>query len=134
MMQWSNWTKLWFLFQQSLPCMRSTHFFHRCCSTWIHVVYIEALILILEKVLNCRYDLIIDLILLPSQVLFFSCWGTENSQMVPNQAIMESDQPVQIHSHAQQLLQPHNCTCVQENCPGDTGLPASVFQAVLKCL
>ena len=45
---------------------------------------IQALILILKKVLNCRYD-IISLILLPSQVLlFFSCWGTENSQIVPN--------------------------------------------------
>ena len=38
----------------------------------------------LEKVLNCRYDLIIGPILLPRQV-FFSCWGLENSQMVPNQ-------------------------------------------------
>ena len=26
---------------------------------------------------------------------FFSCWGTENSQMVPNQDNMEGDQPVQ---------------------------------------
>ena len=33
---------------------------------------IEALILILEKVLNCRYDLMIGPTLLPSQV-FFSC-------------------------------------------------------------
>ena len=31
---------------------------------------IEAFILILEKVLNCRYDLIIGLILLPSRVFF----------------------------------------------------------------
>ena len=37
---------------------------------------LEALILILEKVLHCRYDLIIGPILLPSQV-FFSCWETE---------------------------------------------------------
>ena len=45
----------------------STHFFHRCCSAWIPVI--EALILILEKVLNFRYDL--GPILLPSQVFFF---------------------------------------------------------------
>ena len=32
--------------------------------------------------------------LLPSQVVF-SCWGTQNSQMVSNQENMESDQPVQ---------------------------------------
>ena len=25
-------------------------------------------------------------------------------------------------------------TCVQEHCPGETGLPLSVFQAVMKCL
>ena len=37
---------------------------------------IETFILILKKVLHCRYDLFIGLILLPSQV-FFSCWGTE---------------------------------------------------------
>ena len=38
---------------------------------------IEALILILKKALNCRYDHLIDPILLPSQVLLFSCGGTE---------------------------------------------------------
>ena len=69
---------------------------------------IEALILILEKVLNCRYDLIIGPILLPSQV-FLSCRGTENSQMVPNQENMEADQPDQSHIHTQQPLQPQTC-------------------------
>ena len=88
---------------------------------------IEALILILKKAFNCRYDLIIDLILLPSQV-FFSCWGTEHSQMVLNQDNMEGNQPVQSHSHAQQPLQPH--TFVQGYCPGETVLPSSVFQAI----
>ena len=34
------------------------------------------------------------------------------------------------YSHAQQPLQPQ--TCVQEHCPGETGLPLSVFQAVQK--
>ena len=48
--------------------------------------------------------------------------------MVPNQECMEGDQPVQSHSHAHQLLQPQ--TCIQEHCPGETGLPSSVFQAV----
>ena len=41
---------------------------------------------------------------------------------------MEGDQPVQSHSHAQQPLQPQ--TCVQEHCPGETGLPLSILQAV----
>ena len=50
--------------------------------------------------------------------------------MVPNQENMEGDQPVQSHSHTQQPLQPR--TCVQEHCPGETGLPSSVFQAVYK--
>ena len=62
-------------------------------------------------------------ILLPSQV-FLHVGGTENSQMVPNQNI-EGDQPVQSHSHAQQPLQPQ--TRVQEHCPGETGLPLSIF-------
>ena len=68
----------------------------------------EALILILEKVLNyCRPHHRSD-ILLPSQVFVcFSCWRTENSQMVPNQENMEGYQPIQSRSHAQQPLQPH---------------------------
>ena len=49
-----------------------------------------------------------------------------------DQENMEGDQPVQSHSQAPQPLQPH--TCVQEHCPGETGLPWSVFQAVLKYL
>ena len=48
--------------------------------------------------------------------------------MVSNQENMEGDQPVQSHSHAQQPLQPQ--TCVQKHCPGELGLPSSVFQAV----
>ena len=65
---WCNgWIyQMWFILQHSLW---SAHFFHQCCSTWIPVS-IEALILILEKVFNCRYDLITSPILLPSQVLF----------------------------------------------------------------
>ena len=43
--------------------------------------------------------------------------------MGANQENMEGDQPVQCHSHVQQPLQPQ--TCVQEHCPGETGLPSS---------
>ena len=39
---------------------------------------IEALILILKKFLNCRYDLIVLILLLSQVLLFFSCWRTEN--------------------------------------------------------
>ena len=81
---------------------------------------IEALILILKKVLNCRYDLIISPILLPSQLFFHV-----GEQLVPNQENMEGDQSVQSHSHIQQPLQPQ--TCVQEHCPGETRLPLSLF-------
>ena len=66
---------------------------------------------------HCRSDT-------ASQPSVFSCWGTENNQMVPNQDNMEGDQPVQSHSHAQQPLQPQ--TCVQAHCPDKTGLPLSV--------
>ena len=45
--------------------------------------------------------------------------------MVPNQEDMEGYQPVQSHSHAQQPLQAQ--ICVQEHCPGETGLHSSVF-------
>ena len=48
--------------------------------------------------------------------------------MVPNQENLEGNQPVQSHSHTQQSLQPQ--TCVQEHCPGETGLPSSVVQAI----
>ena len=50
--------------------------------------------------------------------------------MVPNLVNMEGDQPVQSHSHAEQPLQPQ--TCGQEHCPGETGLPLSVFHAISK--
>ena len=76
--------------------------------------HIEALILIFEKVLNCRYGLIIGPILLPSLVLFHVREQKNNSQMVPAQENMEGDQPG------------CNGCCdrlVQEHCPGETGLP-----------
>ena len=45
--------------------------------------------------------------------------------MVPNQVIMDGDQPVQNHSHAHQPLQPQ--TCVQEHCSSDIGTPFVSF-------
>ena len=123
-----GFNQVWFSIQHSLPyCPYTSSIF--VCRAWAPVHGIEALILILERVLNCRYDLIIGPILLPSQEFFFLVGGTENNQMVPNKENMDNDQTVQSHSHARQPLQPH--TYVQEHCPGETGLPSSVFQAVL---
>ena len=45
---------------------------------------------------------------------------------------MEGNHPVQSHSHAQQPLKPQ--ISVQEHCPGETGLPSSVFHAIWKYL
>ena len=67
---------MWFIFQHSLPC--GPHTSSIGVAELVSHGIIEALVLILEKVLNCRYDLIICLILLPSQELFFSGYGTEN--------------------------------------------------------
>ena len=67
-----------------------------------------------------------DLIICP---ILFSCWGTENSRVVPNHESMEGDRQFKATcSHTQQPLQPQ--ACVQEHCPGETGLPSSVFQTV----
>ena len=100
--------QMWFIFQHnySLPCGPHTSFI-LCCSAWIPLIFdIEALILILAKVLNCRYMTSSSVrYCFPAAKKGFSCWGTENSQMVPNQENMEADQPVRIHSHAQQPLQ-----------------------------
>ena len=57
---------------------------------------IEALILILEKNSSTA-----DMTSSSNRYCFparcCSCWGTENSQMVPNQENMEGDQPIQSH-------------------------------------
>ena len=114
MMQWSHLTKCGLFFNivslvihTLLPLMLQQ----------LDSCGIEALIMILEKVLNCRW--LHHQSNTASQPCIFSCWWTENSQMVPNQN-MEGDQPVWSHSHAQQPLQPQ--TCVQEHCPGETGV------------
>ena len=117
---WSNFINAFFLNQHSL---RSTHFpsvLQRLDSRGI-----EDLIMILEKVIKCKYHHRSDN---ASQQSVFSCWGTENISLVPNQENMEGDQPVQSHSHPQQPLQPQ--TSVKVYCSGETGLPSSVFQAV----
>ena len=83
------------------------------------------------RIYGSAEDLIIGPILLPTQffVFFvFVCFfmlGNRKSQMVPNQENMEGDQSVQSHSHVQQPMQPQ--ACVQEHCPGKTGLPSSVL-------
>ena len=120
MMQWLNMTKCGLFINIASP---EVHTLLPLLLQRLDSRGIEALILILEKVLNCRYDLIISPILLHSQ-----CWGTEKSQMVPTQENVEGNQPVQSHGHAQQPLQPQ--ICVLKHCPGETGLPLSVFQAV----
>ena len=84
MMQWLNLTKCGLFFYIASPAV---HTLLPSVLQCLDSGGIEALILILEKVLNCRYDFIICLILLLSQV-FFLCWGTKNSQMVPNQENM----------------------------------------------
>ena len=119
MMQWSNLTKCGLFFN---IVSSAVHTLLPSVLQRLDSCGIEALILILEKVLNCRYDLIIGSILLPSQVFFHV--GEQKIKMVPNQDNMEGDQPVQSHSHAQQPLQPQ--TCVQAHCPDKTGLPLSV--------
>ena len=109
MMQWSFLTKMWFIFNiivaPSVNTLSSIGVavlgfqWYRSSQASHHDP---------RKVINCRYYLIIGPIPLPSQLLiFFLCWGTENIQMVPNQNMeaLEDDQPVQIHSHAQQPLQ-----------------------------
>ena len=70
-----------------------------------------------------------DLILLPSKVSFHFL-GTENSNMVPKfrriwRVINQFKATVMHTSHCNHRL------CVQEHCPGEIGLPSSVFQAVL---
>ena len=99
--------QMWFIFQHSLPgAPWSTHFFHQCCSVLI-LCGIEAFILILKKVLNCMtLSSRSDTASHPSVI--FSCWGSENSHMVPNQENVEGDQPAPSHSHVhvQQPLQP----------------------------
>ena len=70
-LQWSNLTKCGLFF---IIVFSAVHTLLPSVLQRLDSRCMKVLILILKKVLNCRYDLIIDLILLPSQV-FFSCWG-----------------------------------------------------------
>ena len=110
-MQWSNLTKCGLFFNIVSPAV---HTLLPSVLQCLDSHGIEALILIFDKVLNCRYDLIVrsDTASQPSGVFVMSCWRTENSQMLPNQENMEGqegDQPVQSYSHSQQSLQPQTC-------------------------
>ena len=114
-MQWLNLTKCGLFFNIVSPAVRAL--LPSVLQCFLDSCGIGAVMLILKKVLNCRYDLIIGPILLPSQV-FFHVGKQEIVIMVPNQENMEGDLPVQPQ------------TCVQEHCPGEIGLPSSVFQAI----
>ena len=107
MMQWLNLTKCGLFFNIVSPAV---HKILPSVLQHLDSCGIEALILILEKVLNCRYDLGLIIVLFrsdtASQPSVFSCWGTENSQMVPNQENIEDDHPLQSHSYTQQPMQP----------------------------
>ena len=118
---------MWFISQHRSP-LRSTHFSHRFLQR-LDSSAIEGLVLIQERVLNCRYHLIVGPII-ASQSSVFSWWGTDNSQMMPTQN-MEGDQPVQSHSHAQQPLQQWNRTPFV-NFPGRlTWLPFAAASALV---
>ena len=87
-MQWSNLTQCGLCFS---IVSRAVHTLLPLVLQRLDSCGIQALILILEKVLNCRYDLIIGPIQLPNQVgFFFSCWGRENNQSVPTSSKPQS--------------------------------------------
>ena len=73
MMQWLNLTKCGVFFNMSLPC--KVHTLLPSVLQRLDSRGTEALILILEKVLICRYELIIGPILLPSQAFFIYVLG-----------------------------------------------------------
>ena len=107
--------QMWFIFLHSLPYGPHTSSIGVAALGfwWYRSSHPQ---LILEKVLNCRYDFIICLILLLSQVFFY----------VGEQKIVRWCQIRRIW----QPLQPQ--TCVQDHCPGETGLALSVFQAIFE--
>ena len=123
MMNWSNLTICGLFFNIVSPAV---HTVLPSVLQRLDLCGIEALILILEKV-NCKYDLIIGPILLPSQVfwlLFFSFWGTENSQMVPNQenmggggAINQFKATVTHSSHCHHRLACRSIVLVKQDSP-----------------
>ena len=98
--------------------------------------YIEAFILILEKVLNCRlWPHHRSDTASPPSVFFFFLGGDQEIirwcqiRRIWRRGWSTSSKPC---SRAQQPLQPQ--ACVQELCSGETGLPSLVSPALLKCL
>ena len=67
-MQWLNFYQMWFIFQHSLPCGLAAHILHPSVLQHLDSSGIEALVPILEKLLN----VIIGPMLLLSQVFFHS--------------------------------------------------------------
>ena len=131
-MQWSNLTKCGFIFQQSLPCGPYTSPIHAIGvaafgSPW----YMEALILILKKVLNCRYDLIIGPMLLPSQVCFFVMRNKQKSDCAKSGEYGGGSTTPKAQSRTTAIASIDLCAGALSS---ETGLPSSVFQAVTICL
>ena len=123
MMQWSNLTKCGLFFNIFFPAV---HTLLPLVLQHLDSCGIEVLIMILGKVLNCRYDLIIGLTLLPSRV-FFHVGEQKTVRWCQIRRIwMVSNQFKD--NHAQQPLQPQ--TCVKEHRTGETRLLSSVFQAI----
>ena len=99
-MQWSHLTNCNFSIYTSTPVYTLLPSVSQCLDSCG-----KALILILEKVLNCRQFMTISSVRCCSPAKWFFMLGNRNSHILPNQENMEGDQPVQSHSHAQQSLQ-----------------------------
>ena len=122
MMQWSEFDQIWFIFQHSLPCGPHTSSIRVAVLgfLWYRSSHPNP-----KKVLSCRCDLIIGPILLPSHV------GEEKivrwCQIRRTWRVINQFKATVTHSsHCKPQI------CVQEHCPGETGLPSSVFHAVHK--
>ena len=130
MMQWSNLTKCGLFFNIVSPAV---HTLFPSVLQCLDSCGIEALILILKKVLNCRYDFIIGPKLLPSQVGFFFILGNRKQS---NGAKSEeyggwstSSKPQCMHSnHCNHRIVCRSIVLVKQDSL------KSIFQAVLKCL
>ena len=98
----------WFIFQHCLPCGPNT--FSICVAAlgflWFRSSHPdpqkspETADMTLSSVQYCF-----------SSQVFFSCWETENNQMVPNQENMEGGQPVQSHNHCKISNCNHRLVC-----------------------
>ena len=113
MMHWSNLTKCGLIFNIFSPAV---HTFLSSVLQRLDPRGIEALTLILEEERkSSTADMLSSSVryFFPAKrCCFFSSWGTDNCQMVPNQENMYGNQPVQNHSHAQQPLKPLVCRSI----------------------